>query len=130
RWMGKKCLPIAMCSDRVSKVIVELLRDIARELQVLLLVVSDRHMGRSVNENVGGHQGRISVEADRRILTVLACLLLELGHAVEPTQAGHAVEYPGELRMLRDLALVEYDVFLGIDAAGDEGCGHLARILG
>jgi hypothetical protein len=32
--------------------------------------------------------------------------------------------------VLGDLALVEHDVLLGIDAAGDEGRGHLARRVG
>src|SRR5262245_42630341 len=31
--------------------------------------------------------------------------------------------------MLGDLALIEHDVLLGIDAAGDERCGDLARRL-
>src|SRR4029450_1301374 len=111
------------------KVIVELLSDVARELQVLLLILSYRHMRRSINENVGGHQRRIGVQADRGVLAVLARLLLELGHAIEPAQAGHAVEYPGEFCMLGDLALIEYNVFLRIDAAGKESGGHLARVL-
>src|SRR5262249_17871094 len=53
----------------------------------------------------------------------------ELGHAIEPAEARDAVEYPGELRMLGDLALVEHDVLLGIDAASDERGGDLARRL-
>src|SRR5262249_3205678 len=53
-------------------------------------------------------------------------LLLELGHAVEPTHAGDAIEYPGELGVLGNLALVEHDMRLGIDAGRDEGGRHLA----
>src|SRR5690606_32090579 len=41
--------------------------------------------------------------------------------------AGDAVEYPGELRVLRHPALVEDDVLQGVDAGREEGRGHLAR---
>ena len=95
---------------------------------MLLLVLADRHMRRLVDQDVGRHQVRIGVEPDRGVLAVLAGLLLELGHAVEPAQAGDAVEHPGELGMLGDLALVEDDVPLGIDAGGDEGGRDLADL--
>ena len=101
-----------------------------RQFQMLLLVLADRHVGGAIDQDVGRHQGRIGVKPDRGVLAVLAGLLLELRHAVEPAEAGHAVEHPGELGMLGDLALVEHDVLLRIDAAGDEGRGHLADRLG
>ena len=94
---------------------------------MLLLVLADRHVRGAVDENVGRHQARIGVEADRDVLAVLAGLFLELGHAVEPAEAGDAIEHPGELGVLGDLALVEDDVFLRVDAAGEERRGHLAR---
>ena len=115
--------------DRAGEVVVEFLRDVARKLQVLLLVLADRHVGRAIDQNVGRHQRRIGIKPDRRVLAILAGLLLELGHAVEPAEPRDAVEHPGELGMLGDLALVEHDVLLGIDAAGDEGGGDLARRL-
>src|SRR5262249_56517145 len=111
--------------DRLSEVVVELLREVARELQVLLLVLADGYMRGTVNEDVGGHQGRIGVETDGGILAVLARLLLELGHAVEPAEAGDAVEHPGKLGMLGEPALVKYDVFLRVDTEGNEGSGKL-----
>ena len=96
----------------------------------------DRHMRRMVEQDVGRHQIGIDIEPDRGALLVLAGLFLELGHAVEPAEPGHAVEDPGELGMLADLALVEDDAAPGIDAAGDIGGGdvaycpvELARIL-
>ena len=93
---------------------------------MLLLVLADRHMGRAIDQDVGGHQRRIGEQADRDVLAILAGLFLELRHAVEPAHAGDAIEHPGELGVLGDLALVEDDVLLRIDAAGDEGRGHLA----
>ncbi len=95
---------------------------------MLLLVVADRHMGGAIHQNVGRHQHRIIVEADGRVLAVLAGLFLELGHAVEPADPRHAIEDPGQLRVSGDLALVEHDVLLRIDAAGDEGGGDFAGV--
>ena len=93
---------------------------------MLLLVVADRHVRGAIGEDVGGHQDRIDVEADRGVLAVLAGLLLELRHAVEPAEARHAVEHPGQLGVLGHLALVEEDALLGIEAGGDIGGRHLA----
>src|SRR5262249_39339266 len=42
-------------------------------------------------------------------------------HAVEPADARHAIEHPGKLGMLGNLRLVEHDMRLRVDAAGDEG---------
>jgi len=83
-------------------------------------------MGGAIDENVCSHQVRIGVETDRCVLAVLAGLFLELGHAVQPSEPRHAVEHPCEFSVFGDLALVEHDVLLRIDAAGDEGCGDLA----
>ena len=118
---------MAVGGDRGGEIVVELLRDVARQLQMLLLIVADRNMGRAIDENVGCHQHRIVVEANGRILPVLARFLLELGHAVEPAEPRDAIKDPGELRMLRDPALVEDDIGLGIDAAGEKGGSHFAR---
>ena len=117
-----------MAADRIGKVIVEFLRDVARQLEVLLLVVADRHVGGAIHQDVGRHQHRIIIESDRCRLAILPRLVLELRHAVEPADPRHAIEYPGELRVFVHLALVEHDVLVGIDAAGDEGRGHLTGV--
>ena len=90
-----------------AEVIVEFLGDVARQLQMLLLVFAHRHMGRLVNQDVGGHQHRIGVEPHAGAFLVLAGFLLELGHAVHPAQPRHAIEDPAQLGMFRHLALVE-----------------------
>ena len=96
---------------------------------MLLLVLADGHVGGVIEQNVGGHQVRVDVEPGRGVLPVLAGLLLELGHAVQPADAGDAIEDPGKLGVAGHLALVEHDVAGGIDARGDEGRGHLARVV-
>ena len=109
-----------------AEVAVELLGDVASQFQVLLLVLADGNVRRLVEENVGRHQVRVGVEADRGVLPVLARLLLELRHPVEPAETGDAVEDPGELRVRGDLALVEDDVLPRIDARGQHRRGDAA----
>ena len=96
---------------------------------MLFLVFADRHMRGPIGENVRRHQRWIGIEPDRRVLTVLAGLLLELGHPVEPAKACDAIEHPGELRMLRHAGLVEQDRTLGGDARGNQACRDLAGAL-
>ena len=117
---GKKASPKPCSAIDSAPVVVEFLRDVAGQFQMLLLVLADRHVRGPVDQDVGRHQVRIGVEPHRGVLAVLAGLVLELGHAVEPAEAGDAIEHPGELRMLGDLALVEDDVLRRIDAGGEE----------
>ena len=49
-----------------------------------------------------------------------------MGHAVEPADAGNAIEHPSKLGVLGDLTLVEDNVLLGVDATGKECSGYLA----
>ena len=84
--------------DLVGKVVVEFLGDVARELEMLLLVVADRDVSGTIDENVGRHQVGVGVQPDRSVLAVLAGLFLELRHAVEPAEPGDAVEHPGQVR--------------------------------
>ena len=53
---------VAVRVDRGAEIVVEFLRDVARELEVLLLVLAHRHVGRPVGEDVGCHQARIGVQ--------------------------------------------------------------------
>ena len=110
---GKKCRPRSPAPRiETREIVVELLGDVARQLEVLLLVLADRHVRGAVGQDVGRHQDRIGVEADGRVLAVLAGLLLELRHAIEPAEPGHAIEDPGQLGVLEHLALVEEDALL------------------
>ena len=95
---------------------------------MLLLVLADRHMGRAIDENVGSHQRGIGIEANGRVLAVLAGLLLELRHPVEPADAGDAIEDPGQFGMFRNLALVEHDVSRRIDTRCDESGRHFTDV--
>ena len=58
----KVSVAVAMGGDRGGEIIVELLRDVARQLQMLLLIVADGNLGRAIDEDVGRHQHGIIVE--------------------------------------------------------------------
>ncbi len=124
---------MAVRGDRFGKVVVEFLRDVARQFEVLLLVLAHGNVRGAIEQNVGRHQHRIIVKPHRGVLAVLASLFLELGHAVEPADPRHAIEDPRQFRVSGNLALVEDNMLLRIDAGGDEGRGHftgIARELG
>ncbi len=113
---------------RHMEVVVELDGDVARQLEMLFLVLADRHVRGLVDQDVGGHQRRIGVEAERDVLAVLAGLLLELRHAVHPAEPGDAIEDPGELGVLGHHRLVEDRVLGAVDAGRQEGRCDLPRL--
>ncbi|MCY1236645.1 hypothetical protein D9M72_493110 [compost metagenome] len=119
---------VAGAADMLHEVDIELLGNVARQLQVLLLVVTDRNVGGTIDENVGRHQARIGEQTERGVLAVLAGLVLELRHAAHPTDARDAIEDPGEFGVLGHGRLIEDDMFLRIDARSDEGCGDRADL--
>src|SRR3546814_10152774 len=84
-------------------------RNVARQFQMLLLILSHRHMRGLVGKDIGRLQHRIGVKAKRRAFAVLARFLLELRHAVQPAEPGGAVEQPGKLGMGGHARLVEQD---------------------
>ena len=103
---------------------------------MLLLVLAHRNVGGVIAEDIGRHEHRVGIEADRCRFLVLAGLFLELRHAVEPADPADAAEDPGELGVLGHLALVEDDALLRIESAGeigggdvDDGPAQLFRVL-
>ena len=104
---------------------VEAWREIARHLDVLHLVAAHRHLVRVEQQDVGGHQHRVHVQAggDARIL-VLARIAVAVGRglvsvrAVEQALAGHAGEQPGELGGLGDVGLTVEALPFRVQPAG------------
>ena len=88
---------------------------------MLFLVFADRHVGRLVDEDVSGLQHGIGEQADGGPLLVLAGLVLELGHPLEPAETGHAIEDPGHFGMRRHGRLGENRALFGINAGRDIG---------
>ena len=105
---------------------VEGVGEVTRQLDVLALVVANRHGVGLIEQDVGGHQRRIVVETGADRLAVVTRLGLELCHAVQPSNRRKAVEDPRELGVLGDLRLQEERAALRIDARGEQRRGKLA----
>ena len=82
---------------------------------MLLLVVADRHLIGLIEQNISGHQHRITEQADVDVVLETGGLVLELGHARQLTHLGVAVEDPAQLGVLRHVRLDENGALLGID---------------
>ena len=118
--------------ERVAEPLVETARDLARQLDVLTLVVADGHVGRSVGEHVRRLEDRVVEEPGRdeaALLLDLLALDLPLGHPVEVAPGGHAAEQPAELGVLADVALAEEDAALGIEPGGEQDRGRVVDAL-
>jgi hypothetical protein len=96
---------------------VELLRQVAGELEVLLLVVADRDERGVVEEDVRRHQHGVEQQAgiDRLLL---AGLVLELGHPLQLAERTEAAEDPSQLRVADDMGLREKTAPGRVEAAG------------
>src|SRR3546814_14272982 len=92
-------------SEVDPEIVVELDRDVAGQLEMLLLVLAHRDVGREIGQDVGGHQARIDIETDRGVLAALAGLFLELRHPVEQADPRHAAEPPCQPGRGRVLAM-------------------------
>src|SRR4029078_12471224 len=115
-------------TDAFGEIDIKFLGDVAGELKMLLLILAHRYMGGAIDKNIGSHEIWINIEAHRGRLAVLAGLLLELSHPIEPAQPRHTVEHPGKLGVLPHLALVEDNVLAAIDSGSEERGGDLARV--
>ena len=111
--------------ERVAEGVVEPDRDVARQLDVLALVVADGDLVGVVEEDVGGHQHRIVEEADAHELLALG-LLLELRHPPQLAERRGAVEDPRELGVGPNVALDEQQGAVGIEAGGHQPHRHAA----
>ena len=71
--------------------------DVAAQLQVLLLVQTNRNQVGLIQQDVGSHQGRIGEQTGVDIIGVFSGFVLELGHTGQLAELGVAVEYPCQL---------------------------------
>ena len=114
--------------NSLPEIVVEFLRHVPGQFQVLFLILAYGHMGSLVQQNIGGHQHGINIQPGGGVFAILARFLLELGHPVQPAQARYAVEDPGQFSMGRNLALIEDDMLAGVDAGGQKGRRHFTGI--
>src|SRR5580658_3107742 len=102
---------------------VEPARRISCELEVLKLVLSDRHEVGLVEQHVGGHEHGIREEADEDVLLPLA-LFFELRHPLQIAERRDVGEVPSELGVLADVALNEEGAAFGVETARDQIARH------
>ncbi len=98
---------------------VEFLRDVLRDFQVLLLVLADRNALGLEHQDVGGHQDRVREQAvvgDEP----LGDLVLVGMAALEESHAGDVREDPGEFGDLRDVRLHPKGAAFGVETQGQE----------
>ena len=94
--------------ERLAVPVVEPLGQRPAQLEVLPLVLADRHLVGLVEQDVRGLQDRVGEQADRGlVLAFLRRLVLELGHPAGLAEPGHAAEDPGQLGVLGHVALHE-----------------------
>ncbi len=110
----------------VPEPVVEPDGQLAGQLEVLALVVADRHPLGVVEQDVGRLEHRVGEQAHPdRVLA--GALVLELGHPAQLAHGGRALEQPGHLGVLGHVALDEEGAPLGVEAGGQQVEGGLRR---
>ena len=119
--------------EGLSVAAVEALGDVARQLDVLPLVVAHRDDVGLVEEDVARHQHGVA-EEPRGDELLVGRLVLELRHAPQLSEAGRGAQQPGGLGVRRHVALAEDDRALGVDTGRKEhrraGERRLAQAFG
>ena len=110
--------------ERVAVERIEALRDVARQLQVLRLVLAHRHDAGLVEQNIGRHQHGVLQQAvaDRFLFGGLG---LVLRHALQPAHRRDAGEHPGKLGVRGHRRLHHDGASLGVDAGRQVERGDL-----
>ncbi len=109
--------------ERVAKAVVEPLRDITGQLQMLALVLTDRHSVGLVEEDVRRLENRVREQRDAEAM-LLRGLLAVLGHPAQVAVRCHALEHPCEPRVLGHVALDEQRRHVRVEPAGNEQRGQ------
>ena len=115
--------------NRAVEIIIEFLRDVARQFDMLFLVFADRHMRCAIEQNIRRHKVWINIKPDGCFFAVFAGLFLKLRHSVQPAHARHAIQHPGQLGMFGHLRLIENNMPVRVDARGNKCGGNFARIV-
>mmetsp|Transcript_449 Transcript_449/g.1406 ORF Transcript_449/g.1406 Transcript_449/m.1406 type:complete len:246 (+) Transcript_449:539-1276(+) len=94
---------LRLCEEVHIVLVVHAPRDRAREFEMLRLVITDGDVRGLVEKNVCRHQRWVREEAEICVvLAILARLLLELRHAIEPAHWRVALQDPRQLGVARD----------------------------
>jgi hypothetical protein len=110
--------------ERVAVAGVEPNGQVSGQLDVLPLIVADRHLLGVVQEDVGRLQRRVREQAGGDEVGLIG-LVLELRHAAQLAEAGRALHDPAQLGVLGHVALGEQRHDLGVEAGRDEDLREL-----
>ena len=113
--------------ERLAEARVEPAHDLARQLQVLALILADGNARRAVEQDVRGLQHRIREQAGVDVVGMMLGLVLELRHPLELAVRRHRRQHPRQLGVLGHRRLHEQRRAIGIDAAGEHVDRHRAR---
>ena len=90
--------------EGLSESVIEAQGNIASDLDVLPLIVSDRNFLRVVQEDVCGLERGVGEESSRDEVGLLLCrLVLELSHSTEFPEAHRALHDPAQLGVFRNV---------------------------
>ena len=81
--------------------------DVSSQLQMLGLVFSNWDVRGLIQEDIGGHQHGVRVQAEARELIALVFLLFELNHLVQPRQRSQRRKKPLHLQVSWNMRLYE-----------------------
>ena len=113
--------------ERVAVAAIERPDDLARQLQVGGLVLADRHERGLVDDDVGRLQDRVGQQPVIDVVGLVGLLLLVRRGPLQPAHRRDRAQQPGELGVLRPVALDEQRAALRVEAEGQQRGGHLAR---
>ena len=100
--------------EDLSELLIHFPRQIARNLDVLFLVLADRHDVAVINQNVGRHQHWIAEESYHRSESAREFVFIGV-RAFEQPLRRNGRQNPGQLRDLRYIALFEERSAFGIE---------------
>jgi segregation and condensation protein A len=110
--------------EGVAKAVVEAHRSVARDLDVLSLILTDGYVIGVVQENVGGLEGRVGEKPTTdKILFAFGRLVFELGHPRELAVADGALHHPTKLVVFGHVALGKDCCHAGVEADGEQHGG-------
>ena len=101
---------------------------IARDFNVLLLVFPDRHHVAVVDQDIGGHQDRVTKQADGRGHAASQFVFIRMS-AFQQSHGSDGGKNPGQLGHLRHIRLQKKRPALGVQPAGQKVDGHPATVF-
>jgi len=111
-----------------AHLVVEALGHIARELEVLLLVLAHGHHLCIVQQDVRRHEHGVGKKPAVHVLQPVGLVLEAVGQG-QARVGEEAIEVPGELGDLGHIALAVEHGALGIQPAGEPGGRHAVRVV-